>query len=61
MFLFLIPLILGFVLAGAIAVTVTYSRWWGEGAAGWRHLSLAYGWRDGILSGGSRPPTWFWQ
>jgi protein-S-isoprenylcysteine O-methyltransferase Ste14 len=30
MFLFLIPLILGFVLATASAFTAAYSRWWGE-------------------------------
>ena len=30
MFFFLIPLILGFVLAGASAFTAAYSRWWGE-------------------------------
>jgi len=30
MFFFLIPLTLGFVLAGASAFTATYSRWWGE-------------------------------
>jgi hypothetical protein len=30
MFFFLIPLILGFVLAGTSAFTAAYSRWWGE-------------------------------
>jgi protein-S-isoprenylcysteine O-methyltransferase Ste14 len=30
MYLFLIPLILGFVFAGASAFTAAYSRWWGE-------------------------------
>jgi len=30
MFVFLIPLTLGFVLAGASAFTAAYSRWWGE-------------------------------
>lgn len=30
MFFFLIPLTLGFVLAGASAFTTVYSRWWGE-------------------------------
>jgi|GEM_PF-471675 len=30
MYIFLIPLILGFVLAGASAFTAAYSRWWGE-------------------------------
>jgi len=30
MYLFLIPLLLGFVLGGASAFTATYSRWWGE-------------------------------
>jgi protein-S-isoprenylcysteine O-methyltransferase Ste14 len=29
-FLFVIPLLLGFVLAGASAFTAAYSRWWGE-------------------------------
>jgi len=30
MYVFLIPLLLGFVLGGASAFTATYSRWWGE-------------------------------
>jgi len=30
MYLFLIPLLLGFALGGASAFTATYSRWWGE-------------------------------
>lgn len=30
MYYFLIPLILGFVLAGASAFTAAYARWWGE-------------------------------
>ena len=30
MFWFLVPLVLGFVLAGASAFTAAYSRWWGE-------------------------------
>lgn len=32
MYLFLIPLLLGFVLGGVSAFTATYSRWWGERA-----------------------------
>lgn len=32
MYLFLIPLLLGFVLVGASAFTAAYSRWWGERA-----------------------------
>ena len=30
MYVFLIPLLLGFALGGASAFTATYSRWWGE-------------------------------
>jgi len=30
MYVFLIPLLLGFTLAGASAFTAAYSRWWGE-------------------------------
>jgi len=30
MYLYLIPLLLGFTLVGASAFTATYSRWWGE-------------------------------
>jgi protein-S-isoprenylcysteine O-methyltransferase Ste14 len=32
MYLFLIPLVLGFALVGASAFTAAYSRWWGERA-----------------------------
>ncbi len=35
MYLSLIPLLLGFVFAGASAFTSVYSRWWGEHATKW--------------------------
>lgn len=35
MYIFLVPLLLGFALAGASAFTAAYSRWWGERGGKW--------------------------
>ena len=64
MYLFLIPLLLGFVLVGASAFTAAYSRWWGERggeAASWilRNLLGIPIWLFGaILAFLSPAPYW---
>ena len=59
-YLFLIPLLLGFVLVGASAFTTTYSRWWGERggeAASWilRNLLGIPIWVIAFIAGWRQP------